>query len=64
VLAHMFAVENHFVQAEMVEAMEFPDLANKHNISGVPHTVINNGAGNIVGAVPEADLVAAIQNVL
>jgi thioredoxin-related protein len=64
VLAHMFAMENQFVQAEMVEAMEFPDLANKHNISGVPHTVINNGAGNIVGAVPEADLVTAIQNVL
>jgi thioredoxin-related protein len=60
----MFAMENQFVQAEMVEAMEFPDLANKHNISGVPHTVINNGAGNIVGAVPEADLVTAIQNVL
>jgi thioredoxin-related protein len=57
-------MENQFVQAEMVEAMEFPDLANKHNISGVPHTVINNGAGNIVGAVPEADLVTAIQNVL
>jgi protein-disulfide isomerase len=64
VLAHMMAMENPLVQAEMVSAMEFPDLADRYGVSGVPHTVINDGAGNIVGAVPEADLTAAIKAAL
>lgn len=64
VLAHMMAVESPFVQAEMVEAMEFPALADRHQVSGVPHTVINDGAGNVVGAVPEAALVNAIKQAL
>lgn len=64
VLAHMLAMESPLVQAEMVEAMEFPALAERHQVSGVPHTVINDGAGNVVGAVPEANLVTAIQEAL
>lgn len=48
------------VQAEMVEAMEFPELSSRHNVSGVPQTTINNGAGNVIGAVPEQNLVAEI----
>lgn len=63
-LAHMLAMENPLVQAEMVEAMEFPTLADRHQVSGVPHTVINDGAGNVVGAVPESNLVAAIRDAL
>lgn len=57
-------MENPLVQAEMVAAMEFPDLVDRYGISGVPHTVINDGAGNIVGAVPEANLAAAIKAAL
>jgi glutaredoxin-like protein len=64
VLAHQMALESSMVQAEMVEATEFPELSNRHNISGVPHTVVNDGKGNLVGAVPEANLVAEIQRVL
>lgn len=64
VLAHRMALENPLVQAEMVEATEFPELADRHNVSGVPQTTINDGATHVVGAVPEADLVAAIQQVL
>jgi predicted DsbA family dithiol-disulfide isomerase len=60
----MLAMENPLVQAEMVEAMEFPSLADRHQVSGVPHTVINDGAGNVVGAVPEANLTAAIREAL
>lgn len=63
-LAHMLAMENPLVEAEMVEAMEFPSLADRHQVSGVPHTVINDGAGNVVGAVPEASLAAAIREAL
>jgi glutaredoxin-like protein len=63
-LAHQMALESPMVQAEMIEATEFPELSNRHNISGVPHTVVNHGKGNLVGAVPEANLLAEIQRAL
>ncbi|WP_082390450.1 protein disulfide oxidoreductase [Ornatilinea apprima] len=56
ILAHRMAFENPLVQAEMVEAMEFPELSNQFGVSGVPHTVINFGADEVVGAVPEAHM--------
>ena len=58
------AMESSLVQAEMVEAMEFPDLSDRFNVSGVPQTTINSGAGTVVGAVPESNLVAEIQRAL
>jgi glutaredoxin-like protein len=64
VLAHQMAMENPNIEAEMVEAMEFNELANKYGVSGVPHTVINDGKGGVVGAVPEGHLVQKIQEVL
>ena len=60
VLAHQMALESPWVQAEMVEAIEFPDLSNRHRVSGVPQTTINDGAGAVVGAVPEEHLLAEI----
>ncbi len=59
-LAHQMALESPLVQAEMVAATEFPELSNRHNVSGVPQTTINDGKGNVVGAVPEANLIAEI----
>ena len=59
-LAHMLALESPLVQAEMVEATEFPELSEKFGVSGVPHTTINSGKGSVVGAVPEANLLAEI----
>ena len=59
-LAHQLALESPWVQAEMVEATEFPDLTRRHAVSGVPQTTINDGAGVVVGAVPEDHLVAEI----
>lgn len=64
VLAHQMAMESPFVQAEMVEAMEFPELSDKYGVNGVPHTTINDGAGNLIGAVPEPNLLAEIQRVV
>lgn len=58
------ALESPWVQAEMVEAVEFPELSNRHNVSGVPQTTINHGAGTVVGAVPEDTLLAEIRNAL
>ena len=60
ILAHQMAMESPLVQAEMVEATEFPELSNKHGVRGVPQTTINDGAGNVVGAVPEQQLFAEI----
>jgi hypothetical protein len=64
VLAHMMAMESPLVEAEMVEAMEFPDLADRFNISGVPQTTINQGAGTVVGATPEDYLLNEIKRVV
>lgn len=64
VLAHQMALESDLVEAEAVEAMEFPDLANQFNVSGVPQTTINLGAGTVVGAVPEEDLLTEIQQAI
>ena len=63
-LAHQMALESPMVEAEMVEAMEFPELANRHRVSGVPQTTINDGAGTVVGAVPEEHLIEEIKNAL
>lgn len=60
-LAHQMAMENPMmIRAEGVEATEFPELANRFNVRGVPQTVINAGSGMVVGAVPEQNLLAEI----
>ncbi len=64
VLAHQLAMESTLVQAEMVEATEFPELSDRHNVSGVPQTTINDGAGTVVGAYPEEQLLEEIQKAL
>jgi protein-disulfide isomerase len=59
------AMENpQMIRAEGVEATEFPELANRFNVRGVPQTVINSGAGTVVGALPEKNLLAEIQRAL
>ena len=64
-LAHQMAMENpQMIIAEGVEATEFPELANKFNVRGVPQTVINAGKGSVVGAVPEQNLLAEIMRAL
>jgi glutaredoxin-like protein len=64
-LAHQMAMENpQMIRAEGVEATEFPELAGRFNVRGVPQTVINAGAGMVVGAVPEQNLLAEIMRAL
>jgi glutaredoxin-like protein len=64
-LAHQMAMENpQMIRAEGVEATEFPELANRFNVRGVPQTVINSGAGSVVGAMPEQNLLAEIMRAL
>jgi len=63
-LAHQMALESPWIQAESIEAMEFRDLSERFNVSGVPQTTINEGAATVVGAVPEEYLLAEIQRVM
>ena len=64
VLAHQMALESPMVEAEMIEATEFPELSNRFKVSGVPQTTINAGAGTAIGAMPEDNLVAEIMRAL
>jgi hypothetical protein len=58
------AFERDMVEAEMVEASEFPELASQFDVSGVPHTSINHGAGEMIGAAPEMMLIEQIKTAL
>jgi len=62
VQAFRMAVESPNVTASMVEATEFPHLANKYQVSGVPHTVIGDSPQPMVGAYPEAAALDLILN--
>jgi glutaredoxin-like protein len=51
-MAHKFAVENELIKADVIDAGEFPQLASKYGVMGVPKVVINEQI-EFVGAVPE-----------
>jgi glutaredoxin-like protein len=53
VLAHKMATASPLVRADMVETQEFPHLATKYQVMGVPRTVINE-ATHVEGAAPES----------
>lgn len=54
-LAHQFAMENPNIKADMIEINEFPQLAIKYNVMGVPKTIINETV-EVVGLQPEEEL--------
>jgi len=60
ILAQQMAYYSPRVRADMIEATEFPPLAQKYNVYGVPRTVINEKEF-IEGAVPERQLVDKIR---
>ena len=62
-LAHRLAMESEWITADMVEATEFPHLANKYDVYGVPRTVINETI-HVEGAVPEPMLVNELMKAL
>lgn len=41
-VAHKLAVESDLVKADVIDSSEFPDLALKYNVVGVPKIVIND----------------------
>jgi len=63
VLAHEMAIASPMVRADMVEAMEFPHLATKYQVMGVPRTVINETV-SIEGAAPEPMVLEKLREAL
>ena len=54
------AVESNHVTADVIEAIEFPDLSRRYGVRGVPKIVINETT-EFVGALPEADYLAHVR---
>jgi glutaredoxin-like protein len=52
-LAHAMALESPRVRADVIESMEFPSLADRYAVYGVPKVVLNE-THSFEGAVPEA----------
>jgi len=50
--AHRFAILNENIIGEMVEAMEFPEWADRWKVMSVPHIVINEDV-QFIGAYPD-----------
>lgn len=63
ILAHQLAMASDQITADMVEISEFPHLAQKYQVQGVPRTVINE-KWSLDGAAPEAMLVAKAKEAL
>lgn len=58
-LAHAMAMVSDMITADMIESVEFPQLAEKYGVLGVPRTVINEDT-TFEGAAPEELVVAKI----
>lgn len=63
ILAHKLAYLSKNIRSDMVEAIEFPHLANRYNVSGVPKSIINETI-YIEGAFPERSYVDRIIELL
>lgn len=58
-MANRMALASPMIHAIVVEANEYPELAQRHQVQGVPRTVVN-GSGAFVGALPEATFVSSV----
>jgi glutaredoxin-like protein len=63
ILAHQMAYYSKYVHGTMIELVEFPHLAVKYNVQGVPRTVVNEKWFQD-GAAPEQILVDKIKQAL
>ncbi len=62
-LAHKLAMASDLVTADMIEATEFPHLAERYHVHGVPRTVIQDVI-HIEGALPEQQVIQKLMAVL
>lgn len=56
-LAHQLAMDSPLIQAEMIDANKFDEIAMRYNVSTVPRTKIHDSVGVFLGAMPEDNLV-------
>src|SRR6185295_3503006 len=56
-LAHEMAWANPNITAYAVEVTEYPDLARRYHVSGVPKTVVDDTI-EILGALPEEEFIS------
>jgi len=62
-MAHKFAIENENITGEMVEAQEFPELAEKYQVYAVPKIVVNDEV-EFEGALPEPHFVKQVLRII
>jgi glutaredoxin-like protein len=62
-LGHQFALESSFITADMVESTEFPHIADRYKVRGVPKIVVND-VFSFEGAVSEAVFLENIRKTL
>jgi len=60
---HRFAMANDYITGDMVELAEFPHLAVKYNVQGVPKIIINEKE-SVTGALPDMDLAKEVLKAL
>jgi predicted DsbA family dithiol-disulfide isomerase len=53
------AIESEHVTADVVEISEFPDMAQRYAVTGVPKIVLNDRM-ELLGAQPETTLVRVV----
>jgi glutaredoxin-like protein len=61
--AHRFAMASDHIRGDMVEVTEFPQLAVKYSVQGVPNTIINE-TESVLGGQPEKDFLKAVLKVV
>ncbi|MQF83160.1 hypothetical protein FIM02_03240 [SAR202 cluster bacterium AD-802-E10_MRT_200m] len=54
-MAHAMAMETNNIQADIIEADEFPNLARQFAVQAVPKTIINQTV-EVLGSVTEQEL--------
>ncbi len=59
ILAHRMGVASEMVTADVIDASEFPELAARYHVRGVPRTIVNDIV-HIEGAVPESAFLAQL----
>jgi hypothetical protein len=59
-VALQLAIGSDKISADVVEIQEFPDLARKFQVRGVPMTILND-AEALVGTVPPMQIIDAVE---
>ena len=58
-MAHLMAMENPRIRADVVEVQEYPHMARRYRVMGVPKTVINETV-QFLGSVPEETFIGKV----